>query len=52
MPIRGIRIPDGLWHDAKRVAADNGETVADVVRRALERYVAQHPLGDDPGSIT
>lgn len=45
-PIRGIRISDDLWAAAKRAAADNGESVTAVIRRALERYVAQHPLGD------
>lgn len=46
MPIRAVRVPDDLWEQAKRVAADRDETVAEVIRRALERYVASHPLGD------
>lgn len=46
-PNRVIRVPDDLWFAAKRVAADRGESVAEVVRRALERYVRSHPLDDD-----
>jgi hypothetical protein len=36
---RAIRIPDGLWQAALAKAQDRDETVSDVVRRALERYV-------------
>ena len=36
---RAIRIPDDLWQAALAKAEANGETVSDVVRRALERYV-------------
>lgn len=39
---RGIRISDELWRAAKEIAKRRGETVADVVRAALERYVAEH----------
>lgn len=47
MPIRTVRVPDELWEAVKRVAADNDETVTDVILRALERYVRLHPLRDD-----
>lgn len=47
VPTRSIRIPDDLWNAAKRIAADRGETITDVVIRALERYVRAHPLDDD-----
>lgn len=40
-------MPDALWEQAKRVANDRGETVADVIRKALERYVRAHPLDVD-----
>lgn len=43
-PNRTIRVPDDLWEAAQRAAADNGETVTDVIRRALERYVRNHPV--------
>lgn len=38
-PARTVRVPDGLWLKAKTQAADRGESVSDVVRRALARYV-------------
>jgi len=36
---RAIRIPDDLWQAALDKAHANGDTLSDVVRRALERYV-------------
>lgn len=36
---RTVRVPDDLWTAAKGKAAERGETVSDVLRRALERYV-------------
>ena len=36
---RNIRVPDDLWRAALDKAHTNGETLSDVVRRALERYV-------------
>lgn len=44
-PNRTMRIPDEVWQEAQRIAADRGETVTDVVVRALRRYVRQ--FGDD-----
>lgn len=38
-PIRGVRVPDELWDAARAKAADEKESVSDVVRRALEAYV-------------
>jgi hypothetical protein len=40
--VRTIRRPDQLWHAALAVAAARKESVPDVVRRALGRYVARH----------
>lgn len=40
-PARAVRVEDDLWRAAQRQAADRGETVSDVIRRALERYVRQ-----------
>lgn len=37
-PLRSIRVPDATWHAAQAKAKDKGESVSDVVRRALERY--------------
>lgn len=36
---RAIRVPDDLWQAALAAADKRGETVSDVVRRALQRYV-------------
>lgn len=38
-PARAVRVEDTLWQAAQAKAADRGETVSDVIRRALERYV-------------
>ena len=38
-PLRAVRVADGLWHATQDKAADRGETVSDVIRRALEKYV-------------
>lgn len=40
-PNRTMRIPDEEWEAAQKVAEDRGETVTDVVRRALRRYVRE-----------
>lgn len=41
-PHRTIRIPDGIWHTAKTIAADRGETMTDVIERALRGYIRRH----------
>lgn len=38
-PIRGIRVPDGVWQAAKDKAATEGKTITDVILAALQRYV-------------
>lgn len=38
-PQHTIRVPDELWAAAKAKATERGESVSDIVRRALERYV-------------
>ncbi len=38
-PRRTIRIPDDLWNAATAKAEKRGESVSDVIRHALERYV-------------
>jgi antitoxin component of RelBE/YafQ-DinJ toxin-antitoxin module len=40
-PGRLVRIPDDLWRAAQNVAKERGETVSDVIRRALIRYTNQ-----------
>jgi predicted HicB family RNase H-like nuclease len=37
-PLRAVRIPDKVWSAAQAKAAQRGESVSDVIRRALERY--------------
>lgn len=38
-PMHSFRCSDELWEAAKVTAAKREETVADVLRKALERYV-------------
>lgn len=38
-PSRNIRVDDELWKAAQARAAENDETVAQVIRRALREYV-------------
>lgn len=39
-PLRNFRIPDELYEAAKAKAAEDGRNLSDVVREALEKYVA------------
>jgi NRPS condensation-like uncharacterized protein len=38
IPLRTVRVPDDIWHAAKTRAAEHGETVTDVLLRALRAY--------------
>jgi predicted DNA-binding protein len=38
-PIRSIRVPDELWEAAQDKASTVGDTISDVVRKALLWYV-------------
>lgn len=40
-----VQIPDRLYHEAKRIAAENEMSFAEVVRRGLEEIVQHHPPG-------
>jgi negative regulator of replication initiation len=40
-PLRSIRVEEALWTAAMSKAQERGETVSEVLRRALERYVAR-----------
>jgi hypothetical protein len=44
-PLKSFRIPDELYRAAQAKAAEEGESVSDVVRAALERYVKRRPSG-------
>lgn len=37
-PMKSFRIPEDVYRAAQVKAAERGETLTDVVRRALERY--------------
>lgn len=36
---RSLRVSDDLWNAATAKAAERGEPLSDVIRKALERYV-------------
>jgi hypothetical protein len=38
-PARSVRVGEALWSAAKARAAERGETVTDVIVRALREYV-------------
>lgn len=40
--LRNVRITDDLWRRAGAVAASRDESLSDVIRSALERYVKRH----------
>ena len=40
-----VQIPDALYQEVKRLAAENGMSFAEVVRRGLEEIVRHHPAG-------
>jgi hypothetical protein len=43
-PRRSIRIGEALWVAAQATAAGRGETVTDVITRALRDYTRPEPL--------
>lgn len=40
-PVRGVRVDDDLWLAAKHEAKLRGENLSEVIRRALEVYIAE-----------
>lgn len=40
-PQRTVRVPDDVWAAAKAKAEERGDTLSDVIRRALQRYVSR-----------
>lgn len=42
MVMRSIRVPLRLWNDVKALADEREESISDVVREALGRYVKRH----------
>ena len=45
-----IQLPDHLYHDLKRVAAQKEWSFAETMRRAAEYIVGVHPPNRRPGS--
>lgn len=41
-PKRSVRVPDDLWQAVKIKARDRGETVTEVIIRALTRYLRDY----------
>lgn len=40
-PQRTVRVPDDVWKAAQSKAAERGENLSDVIRKALARYAAR-----------
>ncbi len=40
-PLHTVRVDDALWRACMARAAEEGESVSDVIRRALARYAEQ-----------
>lgn len=47
-PLHSIRVDPGLWQQSLAAARSQGETVTDVLIRALRAYVIAAPPVDDP----
>lgn len=47
MVMRSIRVPEKLWSSAKALCDEREENISDVVREALERYVASRGASPD-----
>lgn len=41
-PVRTVRVPDEVWEALRQRADERGETVTDVVLRALRRYLREY----------
>lgn len=48
-PLRSVRVSDEVWQAATETAAARGESVSEVIRRALELYVNAYPADIRPG---
>lgn len=45
-----VQIPDRLYREAKRIAAENEMSFAEVVRRGIEEIVQHFPSGRQPAN--
>ena len=50
-PLRALRIAPEVWEPAQERAAENGETVSDVVRRALNVAASSRMCASRPNSV-
>ena len=41
MPVRAVRCGP-VWDEAKQIADANGDVLSEIIREALERYVAKN----------
>lgn len=41
-PVRTVRIPDEMWEALRARADERGETVTDIVLRALRQYLREY----------
>jgi predicted DNA-binding protein len=46
---RTVRVVPELWERAGRLACDRGESLSDIIRRALDAYVSETPPSPDTG---
>lgn len=42
-PNRNLRVPEELWDEVLRIAADQHTTATEIVLRALRAYVRRYP---------
>lgn len=40
--LRTVRVPDSLWNPARDIARQRGESVSQVIRATLTRYIEKH----------
>lgn len=41
---RSVRVEDELWETARALAAQNDETMSDIIRDALRRYIEDNRI--------
>lgn len=53
-PLHSFRVATELWDECKQLARENNETIADVLREAIETYIASHrdERGEEPVRLT
>lgn len=46
-PSRSVRVPDEIWAALRRIADERGETITDVILRAIRQYLRAYPSGGE-----